>query len=199
MFSYFESQGAAVNVYAAAPIQGMDPEVQDVEAVNRLVVFLAGMTEEMDSLWRAATPDDVSVVEEGPPLMTDEPLLLVATEDGIALVQIDAPRIGALSRSKDPLTAFLEIGILHAALESMCNAIAQQMTDDPLTLVVCTSDGTILGMFDADTSTGYLRDTAAFRTFLSEVKDLLASPSSVGSIDIPSDLPHRDFSPSALE
>lgn len=61
MFSYFESQGAALNVYAAAPIQGMDPDVQDVDAINRLVVYLAGITQELDTVW---APSEAPVAEK---------------------------------------------------------------------------------------------------------------------------------------
>lgn len=55
MFSYLDSRNAALNVYAAASIQGMDPDVQDVDAVNRLVVYLAGITDELDLVWGATT------------------------------------------------------------------------------------------------------------------------------------------------
>jgi hypothetical protein len=57
----------------------------------------------------------------------------------------------------------------------------------------------VFGSFDADTSAGYLRDSAAFRALLGEVRQCLEARAVIGRIDIPTDLPSRDFSISAME
>ena len=149
---------------------------------------LSSDVDQLNSLSGSRVPPSTQIFRP-----TEAVTLVVATESGLPLAVIDSPSIDRLVE-QGWMTRLPDVKALQLATKSMCEAISEQVTKEPLFLLVCSLQGDVFGIFDADPNEGYVSSLSACDQFLDAVKQCLARRQVLERIDIGKDTPRKDFS-----